>query len=158
MCIRDRYQRRVHGDENKFKAFSGKGISLGDAGQQNTGQQQGNDDSEILLAIKYSLQGRFDTKPEESDGTIVLNIRYPNGKAASWNFFADDLVQDVYDFALYSMDDSQLKEFVLSSNFPKKNYEDKNITLEAADISSYSTLMVQYKCCLLYTSPSPRDS
>ena len=46
----------------------------------------------MLIAIKYSLAGRFDIKPEESDKTIVLNIRYPSGKSVAWNFFADDLV------------------------------------------------------------------
>ena len=99
----------------------------------------------MLIAIKYSLAGRFDIKPEESDKTIVLNIRYPSGKSVAWNFFADDLVQDIYDFALYSMDDKEISNFTLSSNFPRKVYEDKNSTIEQAEISSYSTLIAQLK-------------
>eukprot|EP01016_Furgasonia_blochmanni_P017913 TRINITY_DN2054_c0_g1_i1.p2 TRINITY_DN2054_c0_g1~~TRINITY_DN2054_c0_g1_i1.p2 ORF type:complete len:218 (-),score=77.21 TRINITY_DN2054_c0_g1_i1:261-914(-) len=140
--------------EKKFQAFTGQGVSLSGnpapAGNASQGGNAGgggalNPDQELALAIRMSIRSRFEHIPPEGEDTIVVNVRFPSGKALKWHFFKNDIVQDVYDFVNANLEDNEFFDFDIKTSYPIKTLADRDATLEAAGIESYSSLTVAKK-------------
>jgi hypothetical protein len=99
-----------------------------------------------LKAKQQSLAPEPDasTTPAEHIHTIQLNL--PNGSKARRTFLNSATLRDVMEFATCHDDTlPAASKFVLSSNFPKKEFTDTTQTLVQAGLSRSENLYVRVK-------------
>jgi len=97
---------------------------------------------------KQKLAASLPPEPNEDEcETAQLSIRFPDGSRVIRSFRADDKLQVVYDFVesrdLDPLD--ILSEIVLVNTFPRKEYLDKEQTLEALGLCPSTSLIVEEK-------------
>jgi len=97
---------------------------------------------------KQRLAENIPPEPNEDEcETAQLSIRFPDGSRVIRSFRADDKLQVVYDFVESKDLDPLdiLSEIILVNTFPRKEYLDKDQTLEALGLCPSSSLIVEEK-------------
>jgi len=97
---------------------------------------------------KQKLAESIPPEPNEDEcETAQLSIRFPDGTRVIRTFRADDKLQLVYDFVESKDLDPLdiLSEIVLVNTFPRKEYLDKDQTLEALGLCPSTSLIVEEK-------------
>jgi len=97
---------------------------------------------------KQKLAASLPPEPNEDEcETAQLSIRFPDGSRVIRSFRADDKLQVVYDFVESKDLDpiDILSEIVLVNTFPRKEYIDKDQTLEALGLCPSTSLIVEEK-------------
>ncbi|ORX68863.1 UBX-domain-containing protein [Anaeromyces robustus] len=97
---------------------------------------------------KQRLAESLPPEPNEDEcETAQLSIRFPDGSRVIRSFRADDKLQIVYDFVeskdLGPLD--ILSEIILVNTFPRKEYTEKDQTLESLGLCPSSSLIVEEK-------------
>ena len=88
-------------------------------------------------------------RTEPSSGGTRIRFVLPSGQKLDRRFENDETVATLKAFLILyfaekqSDDETKIKNIALSTNFPKKTYEDDNQSLEECGLSPQSVLMVQ---------------
>ncbi|ORX46941.1 UBX-domain-containing protein [Piromyces finnis] len=97
---------------------------------------------------KQKLAASLPPEPNDDEcETAQLSIRFPDGSRVIRSFRADDKLQVVYDFVESKDLDpfDILSEITLVNTFPRKEYIDKDQTLEALGLCPNASLIVEEK-------------
>jgi len=100
--------------------------------------------------IKYKQKLAESLPPEPNEDeceTVQLSIRFPDGSRVIRSFRADDKLQIVYDFVESKDLDPLdiLSDIILVNTFPRKEYIEKDQTLESLGLYPSSSLIVEEK-------------
>ncbi|CAM9501056.1 unnamed protein product [Chrysoparadoxa australica] len=93
-----------------------------------------------------SLQAVVAPEPPKGPDTARLRIQLPHGSKLDRRFMKDDLLREVRSFiALYFLEeDSHIERFSISTNFPKRTYEEEEdgLTLAEAGLHPQALLFI----------------
>ncbi|KAI8900289.1 hypothetical protein BC833DRAFT_582547 [Globomyces pollinis-pini] len=101
---------------------------------------------ELKLQRKLDLAASIPDEPDANTPNITkLNIRLPNGDRLIRIFDADTDIQNLYDFVesqdLEPID--LLSEFVIVNTYPRRQYDEKNVTFRQAGLFPNATVVVE---------------
>jgi FAS-associated factor 2 len=84
-------------------------------------------------------------RPEPSSGGTRIRFQLPSGKKLDRRFESDETVASLKAFLTlhFSEHDPEIKNIALSTNFPKKNYDQDGLTLTESGLAPQAVLMVQ---------------
>eukprot|EP00831_Metopus_contortus_P016544 TRINITY_DN1695_c0_g2_i3.p2 TRINITY_DN1695_c0_g2~~TRINITY_DN1695_c0_g2_i3.p2 ORF type:complete len:174 (-),score=18.27 TRINITY_DN1695_c0_g2_i3:22-543(-) len=163
MCIRDRYQRRVHG---ATIAVTGAGtiVTLTDviSGINVSSLDDGSLTLTVYLTDTFGNQGSNVTDTVNKDSvspvsyTVSINeakINGANENSLSFTFSGAE-VGATYN---YSIDDSNGATTAVTGNGTIATLTDVISGINVSSLDDGSLTLTVYLTCLLYTSPSPRD-
>lgn len=92
-------------------------------------------------------QARNAVRPEPAQGGTRIRFVLPSGKKIVRSFESDETIGSLKAFLLVHFHESEgdetIERIALSTNYPKKTYEDEGVTLEEAGLSPQAVLMVQ---------------
>jgi len=85
---------------------------------------------------------------EGTEGCVTIQFRFPNGmEKAIRRFLKTDKIQLLYDFITSFGNEKGFESghthFTIAQTFPKKFFEDMNLTLEEAGLSGMCKLMIR---------------
>jgi len=86
-------------------------------------------------------------RPEPAQGGTKIRFVLPSGKKMVRSFESDETIGSLKAFLLIKFHEDEETESIerigLSTNYPKKTYQDEDMTLEEAGLSPQAVLMVQ---------------
>lgn len=86
------------------------------------------------------------TGVDESQPTLILRVQLPDGTRLPARFNTSQTVGDVYDFIQRSSPSINTRPWVLSTTFPNKEHEKKELVLgEMAEFKRGGTAVVKWK-------------
>lgn len=86
------------------------------------------------------------TGVDDSQPTLMLRIQLPDGTRLPARFNTNQTVGDVYEFIQRSSPATSAREWVLSTTFPNKEHEEKELVLgEMAEFKRGGTAVVKWK-------------
>lgn len=103
-------------------------------------QQREVEQTEQALASAKAQLG-----PEPESGGAVIRFVLPSGAKLNRRFASDETIATLKAFLKVHFHDSNvgIERVALSTNFPRKTYEDDSVTLAEADLTPQAVLMVQ---------------
>ncbi len=121
------------------------------------------DDHEISSKEEEDLAS---PEPPENEDTIQIRLRLPNGEILKRKFRTFDNLKKIYEYInkkSFTRDSIEKTHFILSSNFPRRVYEELDVTIETSGLCDISTkredgLMVSPTIYVEISSPSPHAS
>lgn len=146
---------------NKFQAFSGKGISLGqDRPSENMEDVDANlyaeygDDPELAYAIKMSMLQQeqealaVPDEPQDTDDqtqVLTLQFRLPSSLKLQRKFFYHNTISDLINYVSKQSSQPPNKIKILTTGFPKKTLDDTSKTLKEQGFGKQEALIVEFK-------------
>ena len=88
---------------------------------------------------------RLSAEPPAGPDTTKLRLQLPNGSKIDRRFLATSTLQGVRDYltVYFGENDLVIESYSLSTNFPRKSFEDNAISLRDAGLHPQSVLYVQ---------------
>lgn len=102
-------------------------------------QQERQKAQEVLRGKQQALKPE---PPEGAEGVVFIQVHCPNGTKAKRRFYRNDKVADVETFVRAHDLTVGSRSFYLRSNFPRKAYNESQLSLEAAGMSAQENLFV----------------
>ena len=150
-------------EEHKFKAFTGKGVSLNEAADDKKGPQldvnsdlykalelEYGNDPEMLQVMMLSMQANEVAQlevPEEpaegADNVVNLQLRMPDGSKLQRRFLRSNNLGHVFNFVRKQKEGITTVKLITA--FPKKVLEDAKMTLEEAKFGKSEAVNVDAK-------------
>jgi len=99
----------------------------------------------LLKDCRWLLEERGEPPPKTPD-TTRLRITLPTGKKMERRFYSKDTIRHVRAFVRIWMQENNvvpIERFSLSSNYPKKTFEEEDLTLEDGGLTPMAVLMIQ---------------
>jgi FAS-associated factor 2 len=92
-------------------------------------------------------RARNAVRPPPAEGGTMIRFVLPSGKKLVRSFESDETIGSLKAFLLVTFHEDEetenIERIALSTNYPKKTYEDEDVTLEEAGLSPQAVLMVQ---------------
>lgn len=154
-------EKKKEPEEPKFKAFTGKGVSLNDVQPASGGVDTNSelyqtlaaeygDDPEMIMGIIASMQTSEVSQlevPEEpsegAEGVINLQLRLPDGSKLQRRFLGTNTVGHVINFIKKSK--QSFSNVKLITSFPKRVLEDPTLSLYSLKFGKNEALNVDAK-------------
>jgi len=107
--------------------------------------RQAEEKATLKIATARSLVRDEPPAKGATEPTARIRLTLPNGKRIDRRFYANDTVDVIRAFLVVRFHEQEIpiENFALSTNFPKKTYEDGSVTLKEAGLSPQAVIMIQ---------------
>uniref|UniRef100_A0A7S4KIN4 UBX domain-containing protein n=1 Tax=Paramoeba aestuarina TaxID=180227 RepID=A0A7S4KIN4_9EUKA len=99
-----------------------------------------------ILEEKQAKRERLPEEPVKGEGLqALISIRTVGGKKLNRRFLAHNTIQTLYDFVDLEVEGIEPDTYTLFSNFPRREYDDLQMTLDIAGLCPNSVLEMRRK-------------
>jgi len=151
------YQESLRIDQQKKEEKQQKEHEAEQKLRQEEQQKQAEDDAKAAadqeekdrrargMALVEEARARLSEEPSKGElGCITLLVRTPEGKALKRGFRSADAVSHIYDYVVVEGGETlSLQEFRLIATMPRRVFEDRAASLEAAGLQDQCALFVE---------------
>lgn len=137
----------IEEQDNKFKAFQGKGVSLNENEIKLNNKFDHIDDDEMKMAMQMSLdiyvsdlENQLPKEPSENEDCFTIMLRYEEHQLQR-RFNGDNTINDVKNFVKSKL--KTYNDIELFEAWPRKVYSDDFIKIKQSGFSKNQLLMVR---------------